>query len=690
MLIIEDLHWIDPTSLEFINQLLGTISEENYFLLLTSRPEFESDWSDEQIATIELYTLNQVFAHELIKTILGQKEVAKDALNYIVERADGIPLFIEDLTQMLLEQKQLVFENEMYCLTEKFDKSSVPVTLKGLLNARLDRLGFAKETAQLAAAIGREFSYELLTNSSLHDEAMVQADLNTLLEANLIYRHRRVHNEMYIFRHALIRDAAYDGMIATRRKEVHGRIADTIETSLPEVVNENPFELARHLAIAEKHQKASKLGLEAIRKHIKNSANQEALRLHDIIKDWVTHIKDEIPKLKGELEANIVVSAAAALKEGWGSQNQFKMATRNTELIAVIRANEDYNIDPDINDFEIKNDWALFSYYHAQSKSKEAKEIGEQLIEKSIINGNHNVEMAISSFLGQSYFISGDIDKSEKLLETVIQKFNLNDDKAICLEYGFDPYIFATGLLGFIYCFRGFPKKAMQSYENGIKYSKTTENDSLVVTAYVFMVCFLSIIDNKNLSEKYVDELHNLLGDKLKQVWVSCLFDILSDWVNNKTNIAEEQREAIINAGQSLALSYYEPSMAKTYIVQKEYDKAIELLQNSIERQVKHHENSILPLFYNLLGVSMLKKEGNINSEIEKIFKKSIEHSEKMNFNLLKLLTITNYSEVLIKEKQLEKAKSLLESVKEFSDTTSEIKDLDAYQKYIHLYMQIK
>ncbi len=690
MLIVEDLHWIDPTSLDFLSILISKISKQNYLLLLTARPEFEHDWKEEQATEIGLKILTKAYAESLIKDLIHQKEIDEKALDYIVERSDGIPLFIEDLTTMLTDQEYLILENDTYRLAAKFDATSVPVTLKGLLNTRLDRTGFAKETAQVASAIGREFTYDLLVKSSSHDEAMVQGNLNVLQEANLIYRQRRVQNEIYVFRHALIRDAAYDGMVSQLKREVHGRIAKALEDNFKEVVKENPFELARHQAEAGQYDKASQLGLEAIKRDIKNSANEEALRLHLVIKEWVVRIQDENQKLKGELDLNICVMAAISLKEGWGSHALYEMANRNVELIANLKSKEGYTVDEDIDEHELKNDWALFSYFHAQSKSKEAKNIGEMLIEKSIQKKNHRVEMAISSFLGQSYFISGDIDKSEKLLTTVFEKFDLQNDKSIFEDYGFDPYIFATGLLGFIYCFRGYTNNALELYKKGIRYAKTTDNDALLVTAFVFMICFLSLIDDKILSKKYADELHEILGDRLKQVWVSCLLDILTDWVNDKTDVAEEQREGIIKAGQSLALSYYEPSMIKTYLKTKKYDKALELLNNSLDRQLKHEERSILPLFYNLLGQCMCLKKKNTTEEIESIFKTAIQYAEEMKFGLLKLHTTVDYSEFLIKENQIKKAEELLSSMKEFCNTMTEIQSLEIFKRYQKLNTQIQ
>ncbi len=685
VLIVEDLHWIDPTSLAFITQLLQDTTTASYFIFCTARPEFETEWNHKRAQTINLKSLEDTNAAALIQGILQEQPIAPDTLSYIVERTDGIPLFIEDLTRMLLDQQYLIQHEGTYQLIPNFDTNSVPTTLKGLLHARLDGLGFAKETAQLAASIGRAFTYDLLIQSSLHDEAMVQADLNALLDANLIYHQRRIQNDSYIFRHALIRDAAYDSMVTTVRQDTHRRIADTLEHSTLNFAQENPFELARHLAAATQYQKAATYGLQAIQKQIKNSLNAEALQLHEIVKNWIANIKNELQQAIAELELNICVLAAVALKEGWGSQNQYDIAQRNNTLISQIKAHNNYTSEHHIGEFEVKNDWAIFSYLHAQSKGEEAKIVGEQLIQKSIQENDHKVEMAISSFLGQSYFISGDIQRAEALLSRVVERFDPKNDKSIGVEYGFDPYIFANGMLGFVHLFRGRPSSALQLYKNGVTYSKTTENDALILLAFLFMGCFLSLIDDKKLCKNYVIELHEILGDRFDSVWVSNLFYLIEDWVYDKTDIAEEKRTGMIAAGQSLVLSFYEPSMVKTYLQHKKYSSAITLLKESIERQTKHREQSILPITYNLLGKSLGSNVSKLTPEVHEAFKESILRSESMGFNLLKLEAIVNYSEHLLIDGQQEKAFSLLNSMESFCKNATEIKAMSIYKRYTKL-----
>jgi len=610
LLVVEDLHWLDPTSTEFIQFLLSDLEEHRYLLVMTLRPIFENPWKYDYLLQVNLETLSKNAIQLLVEGVLGGETISNKTLNYIEQRADGVPLFIEELTSMLLEHNYIQLENKVYELVEMSD-DQVPMTLQDLLNARLDRLSLAKETAQLAATIGREFSYELLVNSSLKDEATVQSDLNLLMDADLIYRQRRVQGENYIFRHALIRDAAYEGMVVNQRKEIHGRIAVTLESSFSNQIEEAPFQLAQHYSSSDNFNKASEYGIKAMEKQIKNSSNQEALSIKPIIKTWIDKI-DNTRKYDIELKFNDTVLTAIALKEGWGSHNVNAIGIRNKELIKTIKDQSNYSPNSIIDNHDLKSDWVLFSYLHAQSKREQARTLGEQILKKSKVFENHDLEMTISSLLGQACHLEGDIEQSKILLSNVMDKYNLEADKTIFLEYGTDPYIYATGMLGFISCYHGSLEKAIEYCDKGIKYAKTTENNGLILTSYVFVICLLSTIDYLELARKYADEVLALYEDEFKDNWVSGLLYIVIDWTKGKTSTAVQKRQEIIDSGQDWVLSFYEPSIARTFINDGEYKRAIDLMTSSIERQLKNNEQSSLPVCYNLLAKSRCCYENKI------------------------------------------------------------------------------
>ncbi|BDD02686.1 TOMM system kinase/cyclase fusion protein [Aureibacter tunicatorum] len=232
MVVIEDLHWIDEMSLEFVNHMISNDEKKKLpFFLITSRP-VEEGWLDElKIEKLKIDSMPSETIEALVTSQLDGEKVAQEALDYITERADGVPLYAKELTSMLIDQDLLVKPDSIYRLIDDIDDKMLPLTLQELLHSRLDRLGSAKETAQLASAIGREFDYDLLLKSGRKDEASLQMDLESLLKSDLIYQQRKVEGANYIFRHILIRDAAYDSMVDSHKVKVHIAIAEYIKKS---------------------------------------------------------------------------------------------------------------------------------------------------------------------------------------------------------------------------------------------------------------------------------------------------------------------------------------------------------------------------------------------------------------------------------------------------------------------------
>ncbi|HAP65072.1 MAG TPA: hypothetical protein DCR93_38195 [Cytophagales bacterium] len=220
LLIMEDLHWMDLASQELTRQLIQRSGEASLLLVQTTRPLFTPPWQEQLQAYIQLSPLDPIYTRKLILRLLEKYTADEGLIQYISDRADGVPLFVEELTLMLQKRNYLKVKNETYSLDTTQDLQKIPVRLKDLLSARLAPLGTAKETAQIAAAIGREFRYQTLLEVAWLDESILQADIQKLMEANLIIQRRRVDGDSYIFRHALIRDAAYDGMTVPKRKEV--------------------------------------------------------------------------------------------------------------------------------------------------------------------------------------------------------------------------------------------------------------------------------------------------------------------------------------------------------------------------------------------------------------------------------------------------------------------------------------
>src|SRR5215470_13205709 len=253
----EDLHWADPTTLELLGLVVEQAPTVPMLHVLTSRPEFSPPWPPRShITPLVLNRLERLQVEALIAQRAGSKALPAEVVQHIVAKTDGVPLYVEELTKMLLALPLLREEENQYVLTGPLRTVAIPDTLQDALMARLDQLNTAKEVAQLGAVLGREFPYDLLQAIAPQEEDTLQAGLAQLVGAELLYQRGRPPRARYIFKHALIQDAAYASLLKSTRQQVHQQIAQVLEARFPAVVETQPELVAQHYTAAGCHEQA--------------------------------------------------------------------------------------------------------------------------------------------------------------------------------------------------------------------------------------------------------------------------------------------------------------------------------------------------------------------------------------------------------------------------------------------------
>jgi predicted ATPase len=277
LMIVEDAHWSDPTSLELFGRVVDRIRSLRAVLVVTFRSEFESPWIGR--AHVTALTINRLTEREIgamIDRVVGNKLLDARVRQDIAERTDGIPLFVEEMTKAVLEAgNESAAEQTAAAVAPP--ALAVPASLHASLMARLDRLGPAREVAQIGAAIGREFSHSLLAEVLRMPDAELQYALDRLIEAGLLFRKGVPPHTTYLFKHALVQDAAYGTLLRSKRQHIHSEITSTIEEAFPEMVEMQPEILARHCAEAGLDEKAQKYWRTAGEQAVRRASNREAI-----------------------------------------------------------------------------------------------------------------------------------------------------------------------------------------------------------------------------------------------------------------------------------------------------------------------------------------------------------------------------------------------------------------------------
>ena len=309
--IFEDVHWIDPTSLDVLSRMIDRIRELPVLLLVTFRPEFAPPWTGQpHVTALALNRLAPRATTDLVQRIIGNKALPEDIIREIVARTDGIPLFVEELTNAAIETWTGDAAREVVVAVPS-SAQAVPATLQASLMARLDRLGSAKGVARLAAAIGREFSYELLFAVAGLTESELTAALDGLTAAGLLFREGTPPHASYLFKHALVRDAAYGLLLRDARKELHARIGTKLEEMFPELADTEPSLLAFHFTEGSLPKKAVEYWLKAAKLAVNRAAMTEALSHLDKGSAMLSGIPDDT--WRRQMELTLRISRASAL-----------------------------------------------------------------------------------------------------------------------------------------------------------------------------------------------------------------------------------------------------------------------------------------------------------------------------------------------------------------------------------------
>jgi predicted ATPase len=290
---IEDLHWADPSTLELIQLLVEQGNTVPLFLLSTARPEFRSSWPlRSHHAQINLNRLNARDVRAIVAQVATQKALADETVAAVVDRTGGVPLFVEELTRALLERGDA-----------RPTGREIPATLHDSLIARLDRLGPARETLQIGSVLGSEFPYELLhAVHPAHDHDELQRHLRVLTDAELLYVRGLAPDATYQFKHALIRDVAYEALLKSRRKELHRLVAQTIDTQFPTLKESQPEVLAQHWTEAGELQRAIAAWIAAAKSAESRNALREALHQYEQALTLLSHLPESDERERRELE----------------------------------------------------------------------------------------------------------------------------------------------------------------------------------------------------------------------------------------------------------------------------------------------------------------------------------------------------------------------------------------------------
>ena len=333
LMLFEDAHWSDPTSLELYDLIIDRVPALRALLIVTYRPEFSPPWIGRpHVTSLGLNRLAPRQRAEMITGVTGGKALPREIADQIADRTDGVPLFVEELTKSVVESGMLTDAGDRYTAVGPVPALAIPASLEASLLARLDRLSPVREVAQIGATLGRQFSHELIAAVAPMPQKQLDDGLAELVRAELVFRRGTPPGAEYTFKHALVQDAAYSTLLRRRRQQLHARIAETLERQFPELVASDPALLAQHCAEAGFNEKAVGYRITAGQQALARSAMTEAVAQLTRGLEVLANLPEGTARQQHELDLRLALGPALIATQGWAAEATGKGYERAGEL----------------------------------------------------------------------------------------------------------------------------------------------------------------------------------------------------------------------------------------------------------------------------------------------------------------------------------------------------------------------
>jgi class 3 adenylate cyclase/tetratricopeptide (TPR) repeat protein len=458
LVVLEDAHWLDPTSRELFDQMVERFQRLPVLLVATFRPELSPPWTGfPHVTLLTLNRLAQAQARSLVERVTGARALPPEVLEQILARTEGVPLFAEELTKAVLESGLLGNAGDSYVLDGPLPPLAIPTTLHDSLMARLDRLGPAKEVAQIGACIGREFDHELLAAVVPLPEADLVAALDRLVAAELVFRRGIAPTTTYIFKHALVRDAAYQSLLRKSRQDLHANIATALEEGFPHTLEARPELVARHFDEAGLFEKAVGYWLAAGRLAAARSANVESIAHLRAGLVSLAALPPGEPRSRLELSLQLALGGPILATKGFASSEAEAVYQRAQELSR-----------------ELNNDRDLFTairglgyVYHVRANLCESARLVDEVV--ALARGIGDPAMLAEAYhsAGAQTFHFG---KFQAAHDWYLQSIEVGDYRSDLHSevYGINMGVFCRAYLSHCNWHLGYPDRALQTAEEAL------------------------------------------------------------------------------------------------------------------------------------------------------------------------------------------------------------------------------
>ena len=645
LVVLEDAHWIDPTTTELLEHLFTAAEGRRVMFLVTFRPEFEHAWRGAAIAStaIELGRLPKSRIRDLVRSLTGGKELPDEVLEHILAKTDGIPLFVEEMTKSILDSALLTDAGDHYDLAGPMASFSVPTTLKDSLMSRLDRLSPVKEIAQIGSVLGRRFSRALLAAVAGMDDVRLDSALDALVEAELVHRSGSAENRIYTFKHALIRDAAYESLLNRRRVELHGRIAEVGEERFPELANADPQLLAHHFERANRIDRAVPYWLQAGRKAMEASAMIEAVNHLDHGLSLVGQVEDQATRDRLEFGLRMSLGLAHISQQGWQAD------------IVGEHLRPAYEIGQRLGETENLLMVMYGIWIHSMNRAEFAE--SQRWIDRAIEDfgdaGSDDWALVIHTMEVIQQRWSGSHARVEEEANKVLELYDPERHGKFVYMFGNDPRVAALGFQSWSSWMCGDPEKAERERRACAEHS--AEVDHPFDRCWQLMVGSLvsyfsgdrdsfaaSVAEARRIGdEQSVPFVQFILGP----VWAGLVHIMDGEW-QEATEIMPQGIEVWKQMGGGVAIPFWEASLGHAHVQLGAYETGLALMDSAIATAERTGEYWYEPEIHRLKGEAILTRDPSDTATAQRCFERAVELARAQGARTLERLAQENIDRI--------------------------------------------
>jgi class 3 adenylate cyclase/predicted ATPase len=644
LMVFEDAHWADPTSRELLDLTIERIRTLPVLLIVTFRPEFQPSWTGQpQVTILALNRLDRRDRSALVAQIASREALPDEVVDQIVDRTDGVPLFIEELTKSVLESGVPLV--------------GIPATLHDSLMARLDRLASVRLVAQIGAAIGRQFSYALLRAVSRLPEDELQAALGRLVACELVFQRGAPPDALYTFKHALVQDAAHGSLLRSTRQQLHAQIAEALEAHSPELMDSQPELFAQHYAEAGLVQKSVEHWGKAGRRSAARSAMAEAAAQFQKALEQLALLPDNPERKRQELELHSALGAVLIAVKGWAAPETGHVYARAQELWENLGSPTEFLHLPFGQSF----------YHVVRGELDLARRCDDNLLRLShqrndfggLVLGHHSS--------GRTMFFGGRFASSRSHQEEALKLYDPSSQPSLVGQAGFGPRVGVLGFLGLALFCLGFPDQALAQSNAAISEARRLAHPPSLAVSLNLGARLLSLVGDYATLDERSDQLVAVATEQGFPYW-RAQGDIFRGWAKAKNGDLTEGISLLLSGstafratGAEVYVPHHTVLLARAYEIAGEIEEALARLDDALQ-SVERTGERWLEAELNRHKGRLLLRRGHIEAA-EELYCKALSIAQEQEAKLWELRAAASLARLRRDQGRRAEARDLLAPV---------------------------